>query len=84
MRFIKGVYGTKTGTAKQGAEMEDKIRNDENGTESADAENLLKCGWCGEALPEDELLKEADLGRICRRCADALRSRGEKLVIEDE
>ncbi len=64
--------------------MEDKIRKNENGTESADAEGWLKCGWCGEALPEDELLKEADFGRICRWCADSLRSRGERLVIEDE
>ena len=64
--------------------MEDRIRNSENGTEGADAEKRLKCEWCGEILPEDELLREADLGRVCRRCADALRSRGERLVIEDE
>jgi hypothetical protein len=30
------------------------------------------------------MLKEADLGHICRHCADALRSRGEKLKIKDE
>ena len=41
--------------------MEDRIRNSENGTEGADAEKRLKCEWCGETLPEDELLKEADI-----------------------
>ena len=58
--------------------MNDEIRNTDERGETA------KCAWCGETFPTGEMLREADLGRICRSCADAIRSRGEKLVIEDE
>ena len=61
--------------------MDEKIRNIGNADEN---EELVKCAWCGESLPTGEMLKEAHLGHICRHCADGIRSRGEKLVVEDE
>ncbi len=72
-----GVYGTKPTQTKE-HKMDDRINDIEEREETA------KCAWCGETLPKDEMLKEADLGHICRHCADALRSRGEQLTIEDE
>ena len=72
-----GVYGTKPTQTKE-HKMDDRTNDIEEREETA------KCAWCGETLPKSEMLKEADLGHICRRCADALRSRGEKLTIEDE
>ena len=57
---------------------------DEKNKDIDEREETAMCAWCGEPLPKSEMLKEADLGHICRRCADALRSRGEKLKIEDE
>ena len=57
---------------------------DEKNKDIDEREETAKCAWCGETLPKSEMLKEADLSHICRRCADALRSRGEKLTIEDE
>ena len=50
----------------------------------AEDEKQKRCSWCGEFLPKGELLDETDLGPICRRCANAIRSRGERLTIEDE
>ena len=61
--------------------MDEKNRNSENADEN---EELVKCAWCGVSLPKGEMLKEAHLGHICRHCADGIRSRGEKLVVEDE
>ena len=57
---------------------------DEKNKDIDEREETAKCAWCGETLPKGEMLKEADLGHICRQCANALRSRGEKLKIEDE
>ena len=61
--------------------MDEKVRNIGKADE---AEETLECAWCGESLPKEEMLKEADLGHICRRCANGIRSRGERLVVEDE
>ena len=62
-------------------EMKDEDRNIRNADENGE---LVKCAWCGESLPKGEMLKEAHLGHICRHCADGIRSRGEKLVVEEE
>ena len=65
--------------------MDDKSKDiQEKAVETAEDEKQKRCVWCGETLPKGEMLKEADLGHICRQCANALRSRGEKLKIEDE
>ena len=61
--------------------MKDEDRNIGNADENGE---LVKCAWCGESLPKEEMLKEAHLGHICRHCADGIRSRGEKMVVEDE
>ncbi len=41
------------------------------------------CRWCGERFPEGELHEEADLGPLCGRCIDVIRSRGENLTLKD-
>ena len=75
--FIKGVYRTKPAITKE-------PKMDEKNKDIDEREETVKCAWCGDNLPKSEMLKEADLGHICRHCADALRSRGEKLTIKDE
>ena len=57
---------------------------DEKNKDIDEREETAKCAWCGETLPKGELLNEAQLGPICKRCANAVRSRGEKLTIKDE
>ena len=47
------------------------------------SETMGVCAWCGEHHPAKELYVEEQVGLICGKCKDALRSRGEKLVIED-
>lgn len=41
------------------------------------------CEWCKEDWPLSELKKEKNLGLLCPQCIEAIRSRGEKLTIED-
>ncbi len=50
----------------------------------ADGEEMALCIWCGELHTKSETVRELRLGRLCRQCADGIRSRGEKLTIEDE
>ncbi len=50
----------------------------------ADGEEMALCIWCGELLLKSETLRELQLGRLCRHCADGIRSRGERLVVADE
>ncbi len=50
----------------------------------ADGEEMIPCVWSGELRVKSETVRERQLGRLCRHCADGIRSRGEKLVIEDE
>ncbi len=65
--------------------MDDKSKDiQEKAVETAEDEKQKRCVWCGEFLPKGELLNEAQLGPICKRCANAVRSRGEKLTIKDE
>ena len=44
---------------------------------------LIKCNWCEEEFEESELVKEKYLGHICWHCVQAIKSRGEKLYIEE-
>lgn len=48
-----------------------------------DGEEVVRCVWCGELVLAYYTLKEVNMRRICRQCADAIRSRGERLVIEE-
>ena len=50
----------------------------------ADGEEMARCVWCGELRMKGETVRELQLGRLCHHCADGIRSRGEKLVVEDE
>ena len=45
--------------------------------------HVEKCAWCNDLFPLNELKREKDIGLVCDECIQALRSRGEKLVIED-
>ena len=51
---------------------------------NADDEEMARCVWCGELRMKSETVRELQLGRLCCHCADGIRSRGEKLVVEDE
>lgn len=42
------------------------------------------CVWCEDLYPKSGLRKEKDMGLLCEYCIEAIRSRGEKLVIEDD
>lgn len=48
-----------------------------------DGEEVARCVWCGELVLKFYTVKEVNMGRICRQCANAIRSRGERLVIEE-
>lgn len=47
-------------------------------------EDMQECTWCHEMCPESDMKYEKDLGWLCMYCIQAIESRGEKLVFEDE
>ena len=49
-----------------------------------ESEPTVTCGWCNEEVPQRDCRKEIDLGWICGHCEEAIKSRGEKLVFEEE
>lgn len=57
---------------------------DEEGNEIDGYDHWSHCEFCDELYPDSELRQEQNLGRLCRRCADALWSRGEKLTFIDK
>lgn len=40
----------------------------------------VECWWCEDTFERDDL-KETNLGLMCERCIEAIRSRGEKVVV---
>ena len=48
-----------------------------------DCDDLCKCVWCEEEYELSELKREIDMGYLCPTCIEAIRSRGEKLCIEE-
>jgi len=58
--------------------------NKKNEEIEINGELYTHCGWCGELYPKSEMKKEVDLGYLCNGCIQAIRSRGEKLTINDD
>ena len=50
----------------------------------AGGEEMARCIWCGGLTLKYDTVRELRLGRLCRRCADGLRTRGERLTVADE
>lgn len=46
-------------------------------------EGKVKCRWCGEYFEKSELKIEKGLGPVCETCVAAIKSRGERLSLED-
>lgn len=47
-------------------------------------DEYIDCEWCGDRVPLDECKKELNLGWICRGCQNALYSRGEHPVYDEQ
>ena len=47
-------------------------------------EEIHECGLCGEKFPKSDLYREKDFKWLCDGCYNELRSRGEKIDLEDE
>lgn len=44
-------------------------------------DEMIKCIWCGEEYPSDEL-HDTDLdGKMCDHCIEAIISRGEDIAV---
>lgn len=43
-------------------------------------EDTVECKWCNELFDKSECRKEVDLGWLCSRCEEAIKSRGETLT----
>ncbi len=56
---------------------------DEDGWTEDGLEQYIHCGWCEDVVPLSDTRKELNLGHICSYCQDALYSRGEKAVYEE-
>ena len=58
-----------------------------NKTEKARTEDpdevTAPCSWCGHEYPINELHQEVDLGWLCDKCEQAIKSRGEELVFKE-
>jgi hypothetical protein len=47
-------------------------------------ERQVTCTWCGQDYPIDSCRNELDMGWLCDRCEQAMKSRGEKLTFEED
>ena len=43
----------------------------------------IHCDWCEEIVPVSECRKELNMGWLCNDCQNALSSRGEHAVYDD-
>ena len=43
-------------------------------------ESTITCSWCGEEFSPDEVYN-TDIGDLCDRCIQAIKSRGETITI---
>lgn len=48
--------------------------------EMEENEDTVECKWCNELFDKSECRYEVDLGWLCDRCQQAIKSRGEQLV----
>ena len=55
---------------------------DEDGIDE-NFDKWIHCDWCEEVVPISECKKELNLGWICKDCQNALSSRGEHAVYDD-
>ena len=57
---------------------------DEEGQSLEGFDTYVRCNWCGEVYPEFDCKFEANLGWLCLRCQDEVRSHGGPLTIVEE
>lgn len=57
---------------------------DEEGQSLEGFDTYVRCNWCGEVYPEFDCKFEANLGWLCPRCQDEVRSHGGPLTIVEE
>ena len=61
-----------------------KYKINESGDESDGKNHWVHCSWCGTPIVESTCIKEKDLGRLCPKCAEAIKASGSKLSLIDE
>lgn len=52
--------------------------------EALDEVDEITCEWCAQPCAKEDCRHEDQLGWICSRCEDAIKSRGEKLTFTEE
>lgn len=57
---------------------------DEEGQSLEGFDTYVRCNWCGEVYPEFDCKFEANLGWLCPRCQDEVRSHGGPLTIVED
>ena len=57
---------------------------DEEGYSLDGFDTYVRCNWCGEVYPEFDCVFEANLGWLCPRCQDEIRSHGGPLTVVEE
>lgn len=62
-------------------EEQEEYEIDEDGNLLDGHGKFYRCDWCGEPTIDTDTVKEKNLGYLCSRCVDALKSRGERLTI---
>lgn len=48
------------------------------------ATDSVTCAWCDEEYPKDMCRQEIDLGWLCEKCEQAIKSRGEELIFTED
>jgi ribosomal protein L37E len=51
--------------------------------EMEENEDAVECKWCNELFDKSEVRYEVDMGYLCDRCAEAIKSRGETLTFRE-
>lgn len=51
--------------------------------EMEENEDIVECTWCNDLFPKDQCRYEVDLGYLCSRCEQAIKSRGEDLTFRE-
>ena len=75
-----GIHDFKVAYGDKAEEHFDEVAEEINPRDIGIGEDTTECEWCHELYENSELIK-TDLGMLCSQCIQAIRSRGEEVIV---
>ena len=75
-----GIHGFKVAYGDEAEKHFDEVAEEINPHDIGIGKDTEECEWCHELYESSELVK-TDLGTLCSQCVQAIRSRGEEVII---